>query len=443
VRHWPATGVDLEGDFVQLEKLMHFGQGLAVGFGLILVAATMNGAFALPMKSMPDWRWENTWMVWTIASLWVLPPVVALASIPGLAEIYRVPPAQALVKMAVFGVLWGIGLAMLGLSYPMIGVAVAFAVGLGSAAAAGSLLPLLAQHAQQVFTRTGELILLGTVIMVAGVGVCGWAGREREREQGITPLTGGKSFRGFLVAFIGGTLTAALNIALAYGDPILRVVRVAADDTSLAANAVWVPVLFAGGVPGVAYCACLMRRNSSSQLYLRAPKTYWLLGLVMSTLWYGSVILYGVGTIKIGQLGVIIGWPIFMSGAVLAASGWGALTGEWQGSRRKSRLMMAGGVSLLIMAVAILGMAGSPQAESSAVNQPVLESGLSELWLGKVILFRLGLSLQVRTAPWRQSCPVAAPVGSLTEMEKYQITCKRTLTLCRKSVGDWEARSPS
>jgi L-rhamnose-H+ transport protein len=318
----------------------------------------MNGAFALPMKIMPKWKWENTWMVWTISSLWVLPPVVALASIPGLIETYRATPAQAFVSMSVFGVLWGVGLAMLGLSYPLIGVAVAFAVGLGSAAAAGSLVPLLGRRAQQVFTRTGELILLGVVIMLAGVAVCGWAGRERERDQGIATSTQGRSLRGFLLASIGGTLTAALNIALAYGDQILRAVRTEAGDTSLAANAVWVPVLFAGGLPGVAYCAWLMRRNSSLRLYSGAPKVYWLLGLVMSVLWYGSVILYGVGTIKIGELGAIIGWPVFMSGAVLAASGWGALTGEWQGVRRKSGLLMGGGVSLLIMALVILGMAG-------------------------------------------------------------------------------------
>jgi L-rhamnose-H+ transport protein len=337
---------------------MHFGPGLAVGFVLILIAATMNGAFALPMKIMTKWKWENTWMVWTISSLWVLPPLIALATIPGLGGIYRATPAAAFVKMSVFGILWGIGLFMLGLAYPIIGVAVAFAVGLGSAAAAGSLLPLLGQHSQQVFTRTGILILAGIIVMLAGVAVCGWAGREREREQGISVSAEGKSLRGFLIAFVGGTLTAALNIALAYGDQILRAVRMEVGNTSLAANAVWVPVLLAGGIPGVVYCAWLMRKNSSARLYSVGPATYWLLALVMSTLWYGSVILYGVGAMKIGELGAIIGWPIFMSGAVLAGSGWGALTGEWRGSQTKSRLMMAGGVSLLIVAVAILGMAG-------------------------------------------------------------------------------------
>lgn len=354
---WPATRQGLEYNVFAGVNRMNLTSGLVEGFGLILVAATMNGAFALPMKIMRRWKWENTWIIWTITSLWVLPPIVALVSIPGLAEIYRATTVQTLLKMGVFGMLWGVGLAMLGLSYPLIGVAVAFAVGLGSAAAAGSLLPLLLQHPHAVFTESGKLILLGVFLMLLGVAVCGWAGRQREHDQGIAVSTAGRSFRGFVLALFGGTLTAALNIALADGDEILRAVQRGSANTLLAANAVWVPVLLAGGIPGVIYCGWLMRKHSSLQLFSGSPKMYWLLGLVMSVLWYGSVVLYGVGTITIGNLGAIIGWPVFMSGAVLAGSGWGALTGEWKGSLSRSRFLMGCGVLLLITAVVVLGMA--------------------------------------------------------------------------------------
>jgi len=33
---------------------------VAFAFGVILAGAAMNGAFALPMKVMPSWKWENT-----------------------------------------------------------------------------------------------------------------------------------------------------------------------------------------------------------------------------------------------------------------------------------------------------------------------------------------------------------------------------------------------
>lgn len=57
-----------------------------------------------------------------------------------------------------------------------------------------------------------------------------------------------------------------------------------------------------------------MRENSSLHCFFGAPKIYWLLSLIMGLLWYGNVVLYGVGTITIGNLGAIIRWPVFMSG---------------------------------------------------------------------------------------------------------------------------------
>ena len=36
------------------------------GFLLILIAAAMNGAYAIPMKFMSRWKWENIWLVWTV-----------------------------------------------------------------------------------------------------------------------------------------------------------------------------------------------------------------------------------------------------------------------------------------------------------------------------------------------------------------------------------------
>ena len=48
---------------------------LITGFLLLLLAATMNGAYAIPMKFMPRWKWENIWLVWTVVSLWALPAV--------------------------------------------------------------------------------------------------------------------------------------------------------------------------------------------------------------------------------------------------------------------------------------------------------------------------------------------------------------------------------
>ena len=52
--------------------------GVVAGFFLVLLAAVMNGAYAIPMRFMTRWKWENIWLLWTVLSLWAIPVAMAL-----------------------------------------------------------------------------------------------------------------------------------------------------------------------------------------------------------------------------------------------------------------------------------------------------------------------------------------------------------------------------
>ena len=58
------------------------------------------------------------------------------------------------------GILWGTGVLLLGMSFPLVGVAVGAAVALGCSAAVGTLLPILYAHAP-MRRSTVLMILLG------------------------------------------------------------------------------------------------------------------------------------------------------------------------------------------------------------------------------------------------------------------------------------------
>jgi L-rhamnose-H+ transport protein len=111
------------------------------GFLFILTAAAMNGAYAIPMKFMPRWKWENIWLVWTVLSLWALPLVLGWAAVPYPIQVYSKTPWTSLAVMGAMGILWGTGVLLLGMSFPLVGVAVGAAVALGCSAAVGTLLP--------------------------------------------------------------------------------------------------------------------------------------------------------------------------------------------------------------------------------------------------------------------------------------------------------------
>jgi L-rhamnose-H+ transport protein len=327
------------------------------GFLLILIAAVMNGAYAIPMKFMSRWKWENIWLVWTVLSLWALPLALGWAAVPHPIQAYSTTPWTSLAVMGMMGVLWGAGVLLLGMSFPLVGVAVGAAVALGCSAAVGTLLPILCADAP-MRGSTGLMILLGAVAVVLGVGVCGFAGRARERQQETGLMAPRQSTKGFLFASVGGTLAAALNLAFVSGATIVASVAAQRPSTPLASIAVWIPVLLAGGIPGALYSLSLLMKNRSTSLYRqKGTGGYWLLVVVMGGLWLGSIVVYGSGVAKIGVLGPVVGWPVFMSGAVIASAAWGTVFGEWKNSGTTAKAAMTSGVFCLIIAIVILDKA--------------------------------------------------------------------------------------
>jgi L-rhamnose-H+ transport protein len=332
---------------------------IVAGFLLILLAALMNGAYAIPMKFLRRWRWENIWLIWTVLSLWIFPVALALATVPLPLDAYRDTSWNVLFRMGLLGLLWGTGVLLLGMSFPLVGVAVGAGVGLGCAAAMGTLLPFLYWDTSGLSRNTGMLIAAGVIIVVLGVGVCGVAGRMRERHQQSGIQVSGRSIRGLVFASVGGTLTAALNLALAVGVSISAAIARQHPSSSVASIAVWIPVLLAGGLPGVLYTIALLSKNRSVGCYLQEGSVaYWPLVAVMGMLWLGSIVVYGNGVLMSGPLGPVIGWPVFMSGAVIASAGWGTIFGEWRNAGRKAGTLMMAGVFFLTLAIAILGKAG-------------------------------------------------------------------------------------
>jgi L-rhamnose-H+ transport protein len=61
-------------------------------------------------------------------------------------------------------------------------------------------------------------------------------------------------------------------------------------------------------------------------------------------------------------LGAVLGWPLFMSLIVIAASMLGIVTGEWKQSGRKPLAVQLVGVAVLILAIFILATASQALA---------------------------------------------------------------------------------
>jgi L-rhamnose-H+ transport protein len=323
---------------------------------LALGAGVLNGSFATPTRFMTRWKWENVWALWAVLAMFVFPWIVAFATVPHLIATYQTPEVRhALLLVIVFGAGYGIAAICFGLGVDAIGIALNFAIALGTATAVGSAIPLVWFHSASIFTRQGLVIEGGIALIVFGIVLCGVAGRAKERDQAkqsiATKRPGSSSFaKGLILAIVAGAGSALQNFGLAFGVPLLRRAAELGTEQSYQANVIWAPLLTATLIPYLVFCARLWKKNHSWNLFF-APKTarYWLLGLLMGSLWFSSIVIYGAAATRMADMGPVLGWPLFMSAIILTSNVWGFAVGEWEGASRASLITMFAGLGGLIL----------------------------------------------------------------------------------------------
>jgi L-rhamnose-H+ transport protein len=328
------------------------------GFLLLTIAGLMNASFPLPMKFTRRWAWENTWLVWTFFALLMLPAVATFFTVPNLLVVYRSCGTVRLFYVMAFGIGWGVSQVFFGVAAETIGISLTFSLVLGTSAAVGALVPLLRLNPDKLHTPAGHSLLLGVATVLLGVAICAVAGRMRE---GVRPALNAKqrnnATAGLVLAILCGCGAASMNFGLAFGAPLSDMaIRYGASRAS-AGNIVWLPLLAAGAIPNLLYCLYLLEKNSSGRNFKRSGFNHWILALVMGVLWFGSVLLYGASVSALGPLGVTVGWPLFMSLIVIAASLLGIVTGEWKHSGRWPLAIQLVGVAALILAIFVLSRA--------------------------------------------------------------------------------------
>jgi L-rhamnose-H+ transport protein len=332
---------------------------LVWGLAIVIVAGILNGSFATPMKRMSAWPWENSWVLFALSGLLVLPWIINFISIPNLSQVYAGVSAATLIKVILFGLLWGAGATLFGLGISRVGVALGFALILGITASFGSLLPLAILHLDQLMAKRGLALFGGTAVMVIGLYLLAVAGRTRERDLRTDGGARSDFTAGLVICILSGVFSSMLNFSFVFGDELrVRALQEGAS-VAMAANPIWALTVTGGFVVNFLYCAYLLNKNHTWSAFGKANGiVYWLLGITMGVLWFGGTMVYGMGAAYLGSLGAIVGWPIFMTVDIMAALFWGAASGEWRGASHRAVAYGWAGVAVLLLAIAVIA-AGS------------------------------------------------------------------------------------
>ncbi|MGO8787023.1 MAG: L-rhamnose/proton symporter RhaT [Terriglobia bacterium] len=335
------------------------GQQIGWGLLLVFVGGILNGSFAAPMKRLSAWRWENIWLVYAISGLLILPWAIARATVPHLGSVLAQSSGIVLAKIALFGFAWGIGGLLFGQGIARVGLALGFAVILGITSSFGSLLPLAILHPEQLGTRHGVALIVGTLVMTVGLVLLALAGMRREREQAAGGAASERSGFGvgLIICILSGVFSSMLNFAFVFGEEMRQTSLHAGASTAMSGNGIWALAVSCGFLPNAAYCVYLLNKNHTWGVFRETGTgaNYVLGATLMGFLWYIGVVVYGMGADALGTLGGIIGWPVYMSVDIIAGLIWGFLGGEWKGASRTALGYCLTGIAILFLAIGVIG----------------------------------------------------------------------------------------
>jgi len=332
-------------------------ESMGWGLGLILLGGFLQGSFVLIWKRMPAWRFENTWLVYSIAGMIALPWLLAVTTVPGFAEVLHRTSAKTLVEAAAFGFGWGVGSVLAGLGIKYVGMALSSSILLGITASFGSLLPLVVLQPGNFWTRQTYVLMAGLLIVILGLSLCSMAGRRRERELSQATEFGGSAFWwGLVVCVLSGLFSPMLNFSFVFGGELQRLAFASGAKPAMASNLIWAVALSAGFTVNAAYCLYLLQKNRTwgllNQKNVRGP--YWVGGILMGLFWFGAIALYGIGAAHLGALGAVIGWPLFMLVIILTSNFFGAMSGEWKGVSKGTYRFVWAGNAVLVLAIYVI-----------------------------------------------------------------------------------------
>ncbi len=324
-----------------------------------LVAGVMLGLYALPEKYTKEFKYENTWGMFFILTMFVVPIIASYVLLGGL-DVFGMVDSSIIWKMAVASVLWGTGVMMWGKAINHIGLSLGFSLFIGTVILVGSVIPFFVNGIPP--SNVFATILVGLVIVLAGVVMNGKAGLAREQDEkqaGAVKEEGkGSMLTGIMIAVIGGLLATGFSFANAVGaGPLGAAVKELGLAPWKTAVAVMFPIFISGGVVMGLYFA---QQLTSKKLWgtFKSPRfaANFALIFIMAFFHYAASALFAFAASKLGAAGNTVGYAIFNATCVMTAIVSGIVVGEWKKASPKAKGFLYTGLACMVAGIIIIAV---------------------------------------------------------------------------------------
>ncbi|MEM1096470.1 MAG: L-rhamnose/proton symporter RhaT [Bacteroidota bacterium] len=328
---------------------------MTVGILWALTAGLMLGLYAIPAKFTKDFAFENTWGLFFMLTMFVVPIVATLVVMKGVGAVFSAVPAGTLGIMVGASVLWGIGVMMWSKAIHYIGVSLGFSLFIGTVILVGSVLPFFVDGVPP--TDAFLTILAGLAVVLVGLMANAKAGLLREQDE----ADGGEAKSmgtGIAIAVVGGLLATGFSLANAVGRPPLHEASIAQGNPEwVTALAVMFPIFLSGGVIMAGYFGWQLTSKNAWGGF-KTPhfgKNFGLI-FVMAFFHYAASAVFAYAAFLLGSVGNTVGYAIFNTASVATAIVSGLVVGEWAKASPKAKQMLYLGLGCMIVGIVIVAL---------------------------------------------------------------------------------------
>ncbi|MBC8053896.1 MAG: L-rhamnose/proton symporter RhaT [Sphingobacteriaceae bacterium] len=351
-------------------------------FGVIFhfIGGFASGSFYIPYKKVKGWAWESYWIVGGIFSWLIVPPLAAYLTVPGYVDIIKSTDGGILGLTYFFGILWGIGGLTYGLGVRYLGVALGSSIILGLCSVFGALIPSIYydfnptpgkdSFTDIVSSDWGQMVLIGIVVCVIGIILCGKAGSMKEKDLAAENKANNTEFKiglGLFVSIVSGVLSACFAFGIDAGkqmaeqaNSVWQAANPGQGNFLYSNNVTYIVILWGGLTTNLIWCMILNARNKTFSDYgnTKTPllRNY-LFSALAGTTWFLQFFFYGMGESKLGN--GASSWILHMAFIILVANSWGLVLNEWKGVRKATFSTVIAGIVTIILSILIVGYGNS------------------------------------------------------------------------------------
>ncbi len=328
-----------------------------------MVGAASAASFYAPIEKVKKWSWETTWAVAGIFSWILLPTTVSLFLLPSLGAFFGSIDSSILLKVALFGAMWGVGNVNYGLAMRHLGMSLGIGVAIGVTLVVGTLMPpLLHGQAAVLFaTRGGLLTMAGVLVALIGVAIVSYAGHQKEVQLRGEPTEFNLKL-GLALAGMCGIFSSGMSFAIDAAKPMETMALHLGVNPLYAALPSYVVIMGGGAFANMSYCFIRLATVKTISLRRDLRETTGTLAKNASLaatggiMWYLQFFFYAWGAANIPQRLSYVNWMLHMSGYVLCGAIVGLALGEWAGVGSRPVRLLWLGMIVIIAAANLVGL---------------------------------------------------------------------------------------